>query len=89
MTTDDVKSILRTPYKPLALTALSYVNLEDRELNLLVLRFMRGMTQEEAAEYMHYTPRAVQKWEKESLEKCRKAWEHLVFIQEILKAASG
>ena len=44
MTRDDVKTILRTPYKPLALCALSYVNLSDRDMNLLILRYMRGHT---------------------------------------------
>ena len=37
MTTDEVKAVLRSPYKPLALAALSYVNLTDRELNLLIV----------------------------------------------------
>ena len=87
MTKDEVKKILRTPYKPLALTALSYVNLTDREMNLLILRFMRGHTQEEAAEEMGYTSNAIQKWERAALNKCCQAWEKLVFIQELLKVA--
>lgn len=87
MTTQEVKAVLKSPHKPLVLAALSYVNLTDRELDLLILRHMRGHTQEDAAEELGYTVNAVQKWEYAALEKCRKAWEHLIFIQEILKAA--
>lgn len=87
MTTDDVKRILKHPCKPLVLAALSYVNLTDRELNLLILRHMRGHTQEETAEELYSSVNGVQKWEHTALEKCRNAWENLIFIQEILKAA--
>lgn len=87
MTTDEVKTVLRTSYRPLALAALSYVNLTDRECNLLILRHLRGHTQEETAEDMGYTVNAVQKWEYAALSKCAKAWDGLVFINEILKTA--
>lgn len=87
MTNDDVKRILKTPYKPLALAALSYVNLTDRELNLLILRHMRGHTQEETAEELCSSVNGLQKWEYAALEKCRKAWENLLFVQEILNTA--
>lgn len=63
------------------------MNLTDREMNLLILRFMRGHTQEEAAEEMGYTPNAIQKWERTALNKCCQAWDKLVFIQELLKVA--
>lgn len=86
MTTDDARRVLRTPYKPLALAALSYVNLTDRELNLLILRHMRGHTQEEVAEETGYSVNGLQKQEKAALDKCCKAWEKLIFVQEILKA---
>lgn len=87
MTTDDVKQVLKTPYKPLALVALSYVNLTDREQSLLILRFMRGKTQQEAAEELNCTVNGLQKWEKTALDKCRKAWEKMIFIREILNSA--
>lgn len=87
MTHENVKRVLRCPYKPLALAALSYVNLTDRECNLLILRHLRGHTQEEAAEEMGYTVRAVQTWERAALDKCAAAWKNLVFVDEILKTA--
>lgn len=86
MTTDDVRRVLHSPYKPLVLAALSYVNLTDRELNLLILRHMRGKTQEETAEETGYSVAGIQKQEYAALDKCRKAWENLIFVQEILAA---
>lgn len=87
MTNEDVKTVLRTPYKPLALCALSYVNLTDKELNLLIMRHMRGHSQEETAWQMGCSSRVIQRWEHDALDKCCKAWENLIFIEEILKAA--
>lgn len=87
MTTDDVKKVLKSSYKPLVLAALSYVNLTDRECNVLILRHMRGHTQEETAEELYCTVNGLQKWEYAALEKCRRAWENLIFVHEILKSA--
>lgn len=87
MTNDEAKKVLRSPYKPLVLAALSYVNLTDRELNLLILRHMRGHTQEEVAEETGYSVNGLQKQEYAAIDKCCKAWEKLIFVQEILKSA--
>lgn len=87
LTANEAKRVLRASYKPLVLASLSYVNLTDRECNLLILRFMRGYTQQEAAEELNCTVNGLQKWEKTALEKCCKAWDKLLLVQEILKAA--
>lgn len=86
MTAHDVRRVLKSPCKPIVLAALSYVNLTDRELDLLVLRHMRGHTQEEAAESTGYSVAGIQKQERAAIEKCRKAWENLGFIKDILSA---
>lgn len=86
VTPDDVKKILRTPYKPLALAALSYVNLSDRELDTLILRYMRSLTLEKTAEWLDCSVNAVKNWQTSGLEKCCKAWENLIFVHEILAA---
>ena len=86
MTTDDVKRILHNPYKPVALAALSYVNLTDRELDTLILRYMRGMTLEKAAEWFDCSVNAVKNWQNTGLEKCKIAWQKIVYVQEILAA---
>lgn len=87
MTNDDVRRVLHSPYKPLVLAALSYVNLTDRECNLLILRHMRGHTQEEVAEETGYSVNGLQKQEYTAIDKCRRAWENLIFVQEILRAS--
>lgn len=87
MTTDEAKRVLKTPYKPLALTALSYVNLKDKELDILILRHMRGHTQEEVAEERDMSVNGVQNIEYAALEKCCKAWSKLIFVQELLTTA--
>lgn len=85
MTTSEAKRVLRSPCKPLIIIALSYVNLTDRELNLLILRYMRGHTQEETAEETGYSVNGLQKQERAALEKCCKAWDKLLIVKEILK----
>ena len=65
MTRDEAKKIIRYPVKPLALVALSYANLTDSEMDVLILRFMRGHTQEETAEEMSCTVNGLRKWERE------------------------
>lgn len=84
MTTEDAKKVLHCRYRPLVLLALSYVNLYDRELNTLILRHMRGLTQEQTAEELDRTTNTIQNWESSALQKCAEAWEHLLVIQEIM-----
>ena len=87
MTKDEAKRIIRYPVKPLALVALSYANLTDREMDVLILRYMRGHTQEEVAEEMSCTVNGLQKWERAALDRCCKAWGNLKFTEELLKSA--
>lgn len=87
MKSAEVKRILKCPYRPLVLVALSYVNLTDKELDLIILRYLRGHTQEETAEETGYSVNGLQKQERQALDKCGQAWEKLAFIQELLKVA--
>lgn len=87
MTTKQAKTVLHNPYKVLALTALSYVNLTDKELDVLILRHMRGHTQERTAEELDCTTNTIQNIEKVALMKCCAVWEKLRFVQEILNTA--
>lgn len=53
MTIDDVKRILKEHHDRVSIcVALSYVNLSDEELEVLILRYMRKLTQEKTAENM-------------------------------------
>ncbi len=85
MTHDEVVSIIEYPSKQLAEYALSLVNLKDHEMNLLVLRYMRGLTQEETAEKLNRSKNTIQVWEKAAINKCSKAWNGLEMISEMLK----
>lgn len=84
---DEAKKVLQSPYKVLVLTALSYVNLTDQEIDILILRHMRGQTQETVAEKLHYTTNGLQKIEYKALDKCYNVWHNMPFVQEILKTA--
>ena len=83
----EAKMILQSPHKGLVLTALSYVNLTDQEFDVLILRHMRGQTQEVVAEKLHYTTNGLQKIEYKALDKCYEVWKNMLFVREILKTA--
>lgn len=85
MTADEAKSVLHSAFKPLVLAALSYVNLQDKELDVLILRHMRGKTQEKIAEEMGCSVNGLQKIEYRAIEKCCEVWDKLYFVQEMLR----
>lgn len=87
MTIKDAKKVLRHPYLPAVFVSLSYVNLTDKELDVLILRYLRGHTQEKAAEETGMSVNGIQNIEKLALEKCCKAWEKIIFVKNIIKAA--
>lgn len=84
MTRDDVVAVLAYPSRKMALYALSLVNLKDSESNTLILRHMRGMTQEETAEALGVSKNTVQNWERKSLRKCAAAWDGLDVIADMI-----
>lgn len=84
MTTKQAKAVLHSPYKPLVIAALSYVNLTDREIETLFFRHIRGHTQEETAEKLSLSPNGVQNIEKAALQKCAYVWDKLAFVKEVL-----
>lgn len=85
MTSDDAKTVLRHPEKVLVLTALSYVNLSDIELKVLILRYLRGHTQEQVAEEIERSKNGVQKIEYVALDRCAAVWKNLIIVKEMLK----
>lgn len=87
MTDEQVKSILTYPEKVLVLVAISYVNLKDREQDVLILRYMRGHTQEEVAEELDRSVNTIQAWEHSAIDKCKVAWKRITLIKEMLRAA--
>lgn len=86
MTIKEAKQVLHHPYLPAVYVAISYVNLTDKEVDLLILRHLRGHTQEKTAEELDISVNGVQIIEKSALEKCAKAWDKIVFVKNILAA---
>lgn len=87
MTIKEAKEVLHHPYLPAVYVALSYVNLTDKEVDLLILRHLRGHTQEKTAEEMEMSVKGVQIIEKCALEKCAKSWDRIIFVKNILATA--
>lgn len=86
MSKEEVKLVLNNPHKPLVLFAIAYyVNLNDRELNTLIYRYLRGHTQEETAEYLERSKNTIQNWENSALETCAKAWSGNQFVAQLLE----
>ena len=63
-------------------------NLTDNELNTVVLRHMRGLTQEKVAEALDRSKNTIQTWESEALDRCAVAWSGLAILAEILNTGS-
>lgn len=89
MTKEEAKEIIMLPPKQYVLFALVYfVNLKDCEFNVLICRFMRGLTQSKTAEELNCAVNTVQNWESSALEKCASAWEDNDFINTLLQKYS-
>lgn len=85
MTTDDVKSILKNHHDRLAVcTALACVNLSDKELNTLILRYMHGLTQEQTAEKLDTAVNSIYNWQQSALKKTAKMWTKLPIARILL-----
>lgn len=80
MTVEDVKDILKNhPDRISICAALACVNLSDREQDVLILRYMRGMTQERTAEAMGETVsvNTVFSLQQSALDKTARLWSKL------------
>lgn len=88
MTTEDVKQILSNHSdRILVLTALSSVNLSDEEYDVLIFRYMRGLTQEKTAEKMDeiMSVNKVFTLQQRALNKTAKMWGKLILADILLK----
>ncbi len=80
MTTEEVKNILKHHYDRLSVcVALSYVNLSDEETEVLILRYIRQLSQEVTAEKMNppISKDKVYRVQQEALNKTSKMWSKL------------
>lgn len=82
MTTDQVKTILKQHHDREAVcVALSYVNLSDKELETLIYRYMRRLTQEQTEQKLKVSTNTVFNWQQSALKKTAKMWSCLPLAQ--------
>lgn len=80
----EIRKILKNPSKELVNIALSYVNLTDKEKEVLELVEMQGKTEERTAELLDISDRNVRYIKESAFNKLNKVWSYNIFIQ-ILK----
>ena len=80
----EIRKILKNPSKELVNIALSYVNLTDKEKEILELVEMQGKTEERTAEILDISDRNVRYIKESAFNKLNKVWSYNIFIQ-ILK----
>ena len=77
----DIRKILKNPSKDLVNIALSYVNLTDKEKEVLELVEMKGKTEEKTAELLEMSTRNIQYIKESAFEKLNIVWSYNIFIQ--------
>lgn len=80
-----VVSVVSHPDRKKAMDALALVNLTDAEANTLILRHMRGLTQEATAGVLDRSKNTIQTWERNAICKCVVAWDGVQWIDDLLK----
>ena len=88
MTTEEVKRILKTHEDRMSVcVALSFVNLSDKEFNVLVMRYMRGLTQEQTADNLGdiVSVNTVFNIQQSALAKTAKMWGRLAIAKALLE----
>ena len=85
MEKEDIKKILRYPYRPLVMLALQLVNLKDKEYNSIELVDIRGYSEQEASEKLNISLSSIKRYRKSAYFKMSKAWDNKAIIEKILK----
>lgn len=80
----EIRKILKNPSTELVKIALSYVNLTDKEKQIIELVEMQGKTEERTAEILDISDRNVRYIKDSAFEKLNKVWSYNLFIS-ILK----
>ena len=81
----DIRKILKNPSRDLINIALSYVNLTDRERQILEYVEMKGVTEEKTAEKLDISVRGLQQIKSEAFEKLNTVWSKNIFIALLLE----
>ena len=77
----EIRAILRNPSKELVNIALSYVNLTDKEREIIELIEMQGKTEERTAEILDMSDRNVRYIKESAFKKLDSVWSYNIFIQ--------
>lgn len=81
----DIRKILKNPSKDLVNIALGYVNLTDKERQIIELVEMQGKTEERTAEILDISDRNVRYIKESAFEKMNKVWSYNLFVSLMLK----
>ena len=85
MERSDIRKILKNPSKDLVNIALSYVNLTDKERQIIELVEMQGKTEERTAELLDISDRNVRYIKESAFEKMNKVWSYNIFTAMLLE----
>jgi DNA-binding CsgD family transcriptional regulator len=85
MEKSEIRKILKNPSKDLVNIALSYVNLTEKEKEILEYVEMKGITEERTAELLDISDRNVRYIKESAFNKLDMVWSYNVFIALMLK----
>ncbi len=85
MEKSDIRKILKNPSKDLVNIALSYVNLTDKERQIIELIEMQGKTEERTAEILDISVRGLQQLKASAFEKLNIVWSRNIFTAMLLE----
>ena len=81
----DIRKILKNPSKDLVNIALGYVNLTDKERQIIELIEMQGKTEERTAEILDISVRGLQQLKASAFEKLNIVWSRNIFTSMLLE----
>ena len=85
MEKSDIRKILKNPSKDLVNIALSYVNLTDKERQIIEYVEMQGKTEERAAEILDISVRGLQQIKASAFDKLNTVWSYNIFTSMLLE----
>ena len=85
MEKSDIRKILKNPSRDLVNIALGYVNLTDKERQIIELVEMQGKTEERTAEMLDISDRNVRYIKESAFKKMNKVWSYNIFTAMLLE----
>lgn len=86
MEKSDIRKVLKSPSKELVELALGYVNLTEKEKQVIKYVEMEGKTEERTAEILDISTRNLQNIKAEAFKKLDFVWSYNLFISMLLRA---